>query len=99
MENCTPLKHINVNVSFVDHASSLPYVHHQVGFSTQETIADQMYFENWSCNQGVLIVKYATTNGIFGAANFVNEILSKAQEVNYYREGTHHQNKAAKCSI
>ena len=84
---------------FVDHASGLLYVHHQVGFSTQETIAAKMHFENWSYNQGVLIGKYTTDNGIFGAADFVNEILSKGQEVKYCGVGAHHQNGAAERSI
>ena len=79
--------------------SGLLYVYHQVGFSTQGAIAAKMHVENWSYNQGVLIGKYTTDIGIFGAADFVNEILSKGQEVKYCGVGAHHQNGAAECSI
>jgi hypothetical protein len=77
----------------------LLYVCHQIGFSIQETIGAKMHFEIWSYNQGVLIGKYTTNNGISGAADFVNEILSKGQEVKYCGVGALHQNGAADHSI
>ena len=58
-----------------------------------------MHFENWAYNQGVLVQKYTTDNGIFGACEFTSEISAKGQIVKYCGVGAHHQNGTAECSI
>ena len=84
---------------FVDHASGLLYVRHQISFTSEETIHSKMHFENWAYNQGVLVQKYTTDNGIFGAREFNSEISAKGQIVKYCGVGAHHQNGIAECSI
>ena len=84
---------------FVDHASGLLYVHHQVGFSATETLTGKQQFENWAYNHGVLIGRYMTDNGTFGAKEFVDAIIARGQQVKYCGVGAHHQNGAAERSI
>ena len=59
---------------FVDHASGLIYVKHQIGFGAIETIEIKQTFENWAYSHGVLISKYTTDNGTFGAKEFLADI-------------------------
>ena len=58
-----------------------------------------MHFENWAYNLGVLVHKYTTDNGIFGAHEFTSEISAKGQIVKYCGVGAHHQNGNAERSI
>jgi len=84
---------------FVDHASGLLYVHHQVGFSATETLTGKQQFENWAYNHGVLVAFYMTDNGTFGAKEFVDAIIARGQQVKYCGVGAHHQNGVAERSI
>ena len=59
---------------FVDHGAC-----HQIGFTAEETIHSKMHFENWASNQGALVGKYTTDNGIFVAPEFTSEITAKVK--------------------
>lgn len=84
---------------FTDHSSGLLFIQHQVGFTVLETLQAKMAFENWSYNSGVLIGKYTTDNGSFGASEFVDVIQTKGQIVKFCGVGAHHQNGVAERSI
>jgi len=84
---------------FTDHSSGLLFIQHQVGFTVLETLQAKMAFENWSYNSGVLIGKYTTDNGSFGASEFVDVIQTKGQIVKFCGVGAHHQNGVAERII
>jgi Reverse transcriptase (RNA-dependent DNA polymerase) len=84
---------------FIDHASGLIYVTHLVGFTAIETISAKHRFEHWAYTHGVLVSKYTTDNGSFGAQEFTHDIQTRGQNVKYCGVGAHHQNGAAERSI
>lgn len=86
-------------VIFVDHATGHIDVRHQVHLDAAETIEAKIKYEREAYNTGVIVQQYHTDNGIFGTAEFVDELLSKEQTVRFSGVGAPHMNGIAERSI
>lgn len=86
-------------VIFVDHATGYIDVRHQVHLDAAETIEAKIKYEREAYNSGVVVQQYHTDNGIFGTADFVDELLSKQQTVRYSGVGAAHENGVAERGI
>jgi len=84
---------------FVDHATGLIQVKHQVSFGAADTIQSKVLFERDAMNDGVIIQGYHTDNGVFSAKAFLEELASKGQTARFSGSGAGHQNGIAERSI
>ncbi len=84
---------------FVDHASSLIYVHHQVSLRAGETVAAKQAFERFAAQHGVTIKCYHADNKPFADKAFLDDINARHQTINYSGVGAHHQNSVAERAI
>jgi hypothetical protein len=84
---------------FVDHASGFVHIEHQVSFTAGQTLEAKHRFERKMHNLGVTVLAYQSDNGVFSAAEFVNEINCDNQQIRYSGVGAHHQNGVAERSI
>jgi hypothetical protein len=84
---------------FVNHASSLMYLRHQVSLRTSEMIKAKRSFEQFASSQGVTIKNYQADNFPFGSAEFRAHIDAESQEIRFSGVGAHHQNGVAECGI
>jgi hypothetical protein len=76
---------------FVDHFSSLSYVHLQQSTLALETLQAKMAFETYAASCGVLIHKYHADNGRFAETAWRDDITSKSQSLSFSGVGAHHQ--------
>jgi hypothetical protein len=67
---------------FADAASSFISVHHQLGFTAQETIHSKLVFEREAASIGNIITEDNTDNGVYTAKDFTLE-LEKNSQSNY----------------
>jgi hypothetical protein len=84
---------------FVDHASGHVHVEHQVSFTAAHTLESKHRFERKMRNYGVTVLAYQSDNGVFSAAEFVEEITRNNQQIRYSGVGAHHQNGVAERAI
>ena len=75
------------------------HVEHQLGLSGVEALRAKQNFEHLALQQGVVVQEYHADNGVFQAKDYVNELQSKHQTINYCGVGAHHQNGIAERSI
>ena len=84
---------------FVDHASGLIKVMHQVSLDAVETIKSKLFFEKEAWQDGVKIQAYHTDNGVFTSKAFLDELITTNQRVRFSGSGAAHQNGVAERGI
>jgi hypothetical protein len=84
---------------FVDHFSSLSFVHLQQSTTGDETIQAKWAFESFAESCGVTIQQYHADNGRFAEAAWKNDMLEQRQGLTFSGVGAHHQNGRAKKRI
>ncbi len=84
---------------FVDHASGLVHVEHQVSLGGADTIRSKLSFEQMAHTSGVEIKSYHADNGIFAARDYTRELQNRGQNYDFSGVGAHHQNGRAERAI
>ena len=84
---------------FVDHATGYVSVQHQITLGAADTIQSKIRYERAALEDGVIIQGYHTDNGVFTAKEFMEELLSKGQNIRFSGAGAGHQNGVAERSI
>ena len=85
---------------FVDHASSLIHVEHQVTLGAMDTLAAKRSFERMALGNGVAVRNYHGDNGsAFTSREFNRHILDMEQGFTFSGVGAHHQNGVAERAI
>jgi hypothetical protein len=84
---------------FADAASSYISIHHQIGFTAQETITSKITFEREAATIGVHISEYTTDNGVYTSKDFTLELAKHNQTSHLSGVGAHHHNGLAKNAI
>ena len=85
---------------FVDHASGLIHVEHQVSLGTADTLTSKRIFERMALSHGVIIKNYHGDNGAaFTSREFNRHIIDMEQGFTYSGVGAHHQNGVAERAI
>jgi hypothetical protein len=85
---------------FVDHASGLIHVEHQVSLSAMDTLVAKKSFERMALNNGVAIQRYHGDNGAaFTSHDFTRHIIDMKQGLSFSGVGAHHQNGVAERTI
>ena len=85
---------------FVDHASGLIHVEHQVSLGTMDTLSSKHAFERMAFSNGVVIQKYHGDNGaVFTSHEFNKHIIEMEQGFKFSGVGAHHQNGVAERAI
>jgi GAG-pre-integrase domain len=68
---------------FVDHFSSLSYVHLQQSTSAKETLTAKIAFENYAESFGIKIMKYHADNGRFAENAWRNDVAKKPNRCHF----------------
>lgn len=84
---------------FVDHYSSLGFLHLQRTSNMIETLQAKEAFEAYAAARGVVIQHYHADNGRFVEKGWTEHCRSKGQTVSYCGVGAHHQNGVAEKRI
>ena len=84
---------------FVDHATGDVHVEHLLNFTTTETLQAKDRYKKRMADMGVTVQAYQADNGIFAACDFINNIESSLQNINFSGAGAHHQNGIAERAI
>ena len=85
--------------NFVDHASSLMYLKHQVSLRVGKTLKAKYAFEQMARDFSVSIKKYHADNMPFGNGDFVRSVEDSGQSIKFSGVGAHHQNGVAERAI
>jgi hypothetical protein len=89
----------NGGTMFVDHASGLLYLQHQVALTAGETLRAKKKFEQFADQYGIRIKRYRADNVPFGSAAFLQNLKDNGQEIDFSGTGAHHQNGVAERSL
>ena len=89
----------NGGTLFIDHASSMVFIQHQVSLRTGETLQAKHKFEQLAREHGVMVKSYHADNSPFGNAEFVRSIEENGQAIKFSGMGAHHQNGVAERTI
>ena len=89
----------NGGTLFIDHASSMVFIQHQVSLHTGETLQAKHKFEQLAREYGVTIKAYHADNSPFGNADFIRSIEDNGQTIKFSGVGAHHQNGVAERTI
>ena len=84
---------------FVDAASSYMSIHHQLGFTANETIRSKLIFEREASLLGNKVDSYTTDNGVYTSKEFTKELERNQQTIRLSGVGAHHQNGPAENAI
>jgi transposase InsO family protein len=84
---------------FVDQASDLSYVYHQLSMSSEETVMAKESFERYAKSHGVTIKHYHADNGRFKDKAFMRAVEQNGQSISFSGVGAHHQNGIAEKRI
>ena len=85
---------------FVDYASGLVHVEHQVAMTTHETLKSKTDFEAAARDSGVIIQAYTSDNGsAFSSTDFNKELSTFKQIIRFAGIGAHHHNGVAERNI
>ena len=84
---------------FVDHASGLVQVLHQVSLSAIDTVKSKLKFERMAAELGVKIQSYHTDNGVFTSTAFMENVMEHKQNIRFSGVGAAHQNGLAERHI
>ena len=89
----------NGGTIFVDHATTLMYLRHQVALTAGETLRSKLEFEQFAETFGVKIKHYRADNVPFGSHAFQQNISDNQQTMDFSGTGAHHQNGVAERAI
>jgi hypothetical protein len=89
----------NGGTLFVDHSSAYVHLQHQVSLRVGETLRAKHSFEKFAASHGVKISGFRADNVPFAASEFVADLESKGQAIDYSGTGAHHQNGVAERAI
>jgi hypothetical protein len=92
-------KRYSVATVYVDHFSSLSYVHLQQGATATETVIGKRAFERYAKAHGVTIKHYHADNGIFESREFMEALEQDGQTITFCGVNAHHQNGRAEKKI
>jgi hypothetical protein len=84
---------------FVDSASGLVHLSHQVSLKVGETLRAKKKFENYAKESGVQVKNYRADNVPFGTPEFLEDIKLNNQKIEFSGVGAHHQNGVAERAI
>jgi Reverse transcriptase (RNA-dependent DNA polymerase)/GAG-pre-integrase domain len=84
---------------FVDHYSSLSFVHLQQSITGKETLQAKWAFESFAEACGVKIQHYHADNGRFAEALWKEDVSRQRQNLTFSGVGAHHQNGRAEKRI
>ena len=84
---------------FYDAASSFISIHHQVGFTSSETLKSMLTFEREAAQVGITIEGYNTDNGVYTSKEIMGKMMDDKQTLRLSGVGAHHQNGPAENSI
>ena len=84
---------------FVDHATQLIYVAHQVSMDSRTTIQSKRKYEKYCKSMGHEVKSYRADNQPFDSQSFRNEVENSNQTLDFSGVGAHHQNGVAERSI
>ncbi|KAL7477735.1 hypothetical protein ACHAW6_003531 [Cyclotella cf. meneghiniana] len=85
--------------TFVDHFSSLQYLHMMTNISSNETIKAKQAFKQFATNHFVTIEHYHADNGHFANNAFISHCSQWQQQLTYCRVNVHFQNGLAEKAI
>ena len=66
-----------------------------INFMTTDTIHAKHHFEKKMLDMGIFVQAYQSDNGIFAAADFLEEINKGLPNITFSGVGAHHQNGIA----
>ena len=84
---------------FVDHASGVIKIHHQVSLGASDNIRSKELHELWACENGVSVKSYRGDNGAYTYELFKEDLKQRHQKMSYSGVGVHGQNKLAEQAI
>lgn len=84
---------------FVDHASGRVFNFCQHSIDAQSTLRSKRSLEDIARDDGIVIKKYHSDNGIFASAAFKASCSALGQQIRYSGVGAHHQNGIAERNI
>jgi hypothetical protein len=84
---------------YVDSASGMVYLKHQVLLKVGETIRLKEFFESYCKEHGVKVQSHCANNVPFGHAKFCEDVAKCGQTIDFSGVGAHHQNGVAKRAI
>jgi hypothetical protein len=84
---------------FVDNATGKIAVCHQVALSSSDTVKSKLFFEKAAYDDGIVIQRYHTDNGVLTSKESLQEFLDSEQTIRFSGSGAAHQNGVAKRSI
>jgi len=93
------IKRYSGGAIFVDASSNWLQCYHQVKLNGSDTVRSKRSFERDAKKRGVDIQTYHADNGIFKSAEFVAQLESNDQPIDYSGVGAHHQNGMAEGAI
>ena len=91
--------HYKGGTIFYDAASSYMSIHHQVSFTSHETIQSMMSFERECHSVGIKVQGYNTDNGVYTAKEITCKLMHDTQTLRLSGVGAHHQNEPAENAI
>ena len=84
---------------FVDAATGYTRVFMQEAFTAEETLHSKAEFERDAAQSGICLKNYNTDNGVYTAAEFMQNLLEHKQGIRVAGVGAHHGNGLAEVSI
>ena len=84
---------------FVDNATGMVFIGHQVSLTVAETIKTKKQFEQFCKNHGVSVKSYRADNVPFGTKEFRAELEKGDQTIDFSGVGAHHQNGVSERAI
>ena len=91
--------HWNVMTIFKDHVSKKIFIEFQESTNAEETIKSKTRVETEAMQYGIKIRRYHADNGIFKSKDFMTDVASKHQTIDFCGVDAHHQNGIAERSI
>jgi hypothetical protein len=80
---------------FVDHYSRLKYIHLMTKLTSKETMEAKQFFEHFSKQHGICIVRYHCNNGRSADNAFKNSCSAKGQRLTFCGVNAYFQNGIA----
>ena len=94
-----PEKMYSGGTVFVDHASGVIKIHHQVSLGASDTVRSKELHELWASEHGVSIKSYRGDNGVYKSELFKDDLKQRHQKMSYSGVGAHGQNGVAERAI
>eukprot|EP00957_Ditylum_brightwellii_P154919 11790793-Ditylum_brightwellii.AAC.1 len=84
---------------FVDHASNLVFIVHQVTLSGIETVKSKLKLDRFASEFGVKNKSFHTDNGVCTSTNFMDSLLEDKQTIRFSGSGAAYQNGIAERKV